>query len=302
MALPRRADRGSYELDDAAQSTPETQTRVKLPPDPYGFSDARPKRGRRPLIIVGAIAVLFVTVALVNRSTHHSSGDNAASGQTGTSATTGTGSNTNGSNGSPVGSATGPVTSPIQGSGLPSGTADSIPIGYPHSAQGAQSAAANYVSAYGSATMVHVDARHRLVNAIADPAIASTLQSQLDATFTAANTSFGLTADGAAPPGQTFVARAAPIGVTLLNDDGNSATVAVWTVSLSGLAGNGSTHPVTEAWSTITVTLHWTQGDWKWVSFTSVDGPVPTSGQQIPSTGQALQNAVNQFGGLRYAR
>src|SRR5579883_2636377 len=183
MALPRRADRGSYELDDAAQSTPETRTRVKLPPDPYGFSDARPKRGRRPLVIVGAIVVLFVAIALVNRSTHHSSGG-SANGQTGTNATTGTGSNANGSTGSPVGSATGPATSPIQGSGLPSGTADSIPIGYPHSAQGAQSAAANYVSAYGSATMVHADARHKLVNAIADPAIASTLQSHMDATTT----------------------------------------------------------------------------------------------------------------------
>jgi hypothetical protein len=284
---------------DTAQNAPEARTRVKLPPDPYSASDARPKRGRRPLIIIGAVLALFIAIALVNRSTHHSSGNTTAS-QTGSSPTTGAGSNPTAA--AAGGTATGPVTSPIQGSGLPSGTADSIPIGYPHTSQGAQSAAANYVSAYGSASMVHADARHKLVNAIADPAIASTLQSQLDATFTAANSSFGLTADGTAPAGQTFVARAAPIGVTLVNDNGNSATVAVWTVSLSGLAGTGSTHPVTEAWSTITVTLHWTEGDWKWVSFTSVDGPVPTSGQQIPSTGQALQNAVNQFGGLRYAR
>jgi hypothetical protein len=256
----------------------------------------RPKRGRRPLILIGAIVALFVAIALVNRSAHHSSGT-AGAAQTGSSATAGAGSNTSG-----AGAVTAPSTAPIQGSGLPNGTADSIPIGYQHTSQGAQSAAANYVAAYGSATMVHASSRHKLVSAIADPAIASSLQSQLDATFTAANSSFGLSADGTAPAGQTFVARAAPIGVTLVNDTGNSATVAVWTVSLSGLAGPGSTHPVTEVWSTITVTLHWTQGDWKWVSFTSSDGPVPTSGQQIPSSAQVLQNAANQFGGLRYAR
>ena len=46
----------------------------------------------------------------------------------------------------------------------------------------------------------------------------------------------------------------------------------------------------------------WTQGDWKWVSFTASDGPVPTNGTQVISNGQTLQNAVSQFGGLRYAR
>lgn len=295
MALPRRADRGSYPLD-TAQSTPEARTRVKLPPDPYSATE-RPKRGRRPLILIGAIVALFVAVALVNRSTHHSSGNTGA--QTGTDSSPAAAATSNASAG---GAVTAPSTAPIQGSGLPDGTADSIPIGYQHNAQGAQSAAANYVAAYGSATMVYPQARHRLVAAIADPAIASTLQSQLDTTFTAANTAFGLTADGTAPAGQTFVARSAPVGVTLVNDTGGSATVAVWTVSVSGLAGPGSTHPVTEAWSTMTVTLHWTQGDWKWVSVSSSDGPVPTSGQQIPSSAQALQNAVNQFGGLRYAR
>jgi hypothetical protein len=298
MALPRRADRGPYPLD-TAQNTPEARTRVKLPPDPYSAAETKSRRGRRPLIIIGAILALFIAIALVNRSTHHSS-DNTTATQSGSGPAPSAGSNTAAA--TTDGSTAGPVTAPFQGSGLPDATADNIPIGYPHTSQGAQSAAANYVSAYGSASMVHADARHQLVNAIADPAIAGTLQTQLDATFTAANTSFGLSADGTAPAGQTFVARAAPIGVTLINDTGNNATVAVWTVSLSGLAGSGSTHPVTEAWSTITVTLHWTEGDWKWVSFTSADGPVPTSGQQIPSTGQALQNAVNQFGGLRYAR
>ncbi len=292
MARPRsRADRGSYPLD-TAQSTPEARTRVKLPPDPYRDDEPRPGRARRPLILLGALAALVAVIAIVNRSSHH-----ASSGGT---QTTGDSQSTAGSAASS--SATGPVTTPFVGNGLPTGTADKVPVGYPHTSTGAESAAANYVSAFYTSAMVGATARQKLITAIADPAIASTLESQLDAAYKQANVGNGLSEDGVAPTGTTFVEKCAPLGVSLVNREGDSATVSVWAVTLSGLAGTGSTHPVTEAWSTITVTLHWTHGDWKWVSFTAADGPVPTSGQQVASGGQALQNAVNQFGGLRYAR
>jgi hypothetical protein len=292
MARPRsRADRGSYPLD-TAQSTPEARTRVKLPPDPYRDDEPRPGRARRPLILLGALVALVAVIAIVNRSSHHSS--------SGSTQTAGDSQSTAGSSAS--GSATGPVTTPFTGSGLPTGTADKVPVGYPHTSTGAESAAANYVVAFYSPTMVGTTARHRLITAIADPAIRSSLETQLDAAYQQANVGNGLAADGTAPSGNTFVERCAPVGVTLVSQDGDNATVSVWAVTLSGLAGTGSTHPVTEAWSTVTVILHWTQGDWKWVSFTAADGPVPTSGQQVASGGQALQNAVNQFGGLRYAR
>jgi hypothetical protein len=281
---------------ETAQSTPETTTRVKLPPDPYGDDDPRPGRARRPLILIGALVALFLVVALVNRSTHHSSGPQTA-GQSPSGASTSTNSV-----GNPAASSTGPVTTPFQGNGIPANSADKVPIGYPHTSEGAESAAANYVTAYEASPMVERTARHRLIAAIADPAIATSLQSQLDATYDQVNTAYGLSADGTPPSGQTFVSRTAPIGVTLVSNGNDSATVSVWAVTIAGLAGSGSTHPVTENWTTITVTLHWTQGDWKWVSFNSSDGPVPTSGQQVTSSGQALQNAVNQFGGLRYAR
>lgn len=291
MARPwSRTDRGSYALD-TAQSTPEARTRVKLPPDPYRDDEPRPGRGRRPLILLAALVALVAAITIVNRSTHHSGG----------SPTAGQSSAVSGSS-NPAADPTGPVTSQFDGSGLPGNTADGVPIGYPHTARGAESAAANYVVAYSSSTMVNSAARHRLIDAIADPAIASDLQSQLDTAYSQVNSSLGLSADGVPPSGQTFVQRSAPVGVTLVKSSGENATVSVWTVTLSGLAGQGSTHPVVENWSTITVTLRWTGGDWKWVSFASVDGPVPTSGQQVVSGGQDLQKAVNQFGGLRYAR
>lgn len=291
MARPwSRADRGSYALD-TAQSTPEARTRVKLPPDPYRDDEPRPGRGRRPLILLAALVALVAAITIVNRSTHHSGGSPTA-GQSPAAA----------GSSNPAVNPTGPVTSQFDGSGLPGNTADGVPIGYPHTARGAESAAANYVVAYASSAMVNPTERHKLIDAIADPAIASDLQTQLDTAYTQVDNSLGLSADGVPPSGQTFVQRSAPVGVTLVKSSSNDATVSVWTVTLSGLAGQGSTHPVVENWSTITVTLRWTGGDWKWVSFASVDGPVPTSGQQVVSGGQDLQKAVNQFGGLRYAR
>ncbi len=291
MARPwSRADRGSYALD-TAQSTPEARTRVKLPPDPYRDDEPRPARGRRPLVLLAALVALVATVTIVNRSTHHS-GTAPAAGQSSSGA---------GSASQAAGS-TGPVTSQFGGSGLPANTADGVPIGYPHTSKGAESAAANYVAAFYTPLMVTASARHTLIDAIADPAIASSLESQLDTAYSQVDSGLGLSADGNPPSGQTFVERCAPVGVTLVSNDNDNATVSVWAVTVSGLAGTGSTHPVVENWSTVTVTLHWTGGDWKWRSFASSDGPVPTGGQQTVSSGQDLQKAVNQFGGLRYAR
>jgi hypothetical protein len=276
---------------DTAQSTPEARTRVKLPPDPYRDDEPRPGRGRRPLVLLAALVALVAAITIVNRSTHHSGGSPTADQSSAPS---------NASN--PATNPAGPVTSQFDSSGLPGNTADGVPIGYPHTARGAESAAANYVVAYSSSAMINPTERHKLIDAIADPAIASDLQTQLDTAYTQVDNSLGLSADGVPPSGQTFVQRSAPVGVTLVKSSSNDATVSVWTVTLSGLAGQGSTHPVVENWSTITVTLRWIGGDWKWVSFASTDGPVPTSGQQVVSGGQDLQKAVNQFGGLRYAR
>jgi hypothetical protein len=245
------------------------------------------------LVLLAALAALVAAVTIVNHTTRHSGGS-PVSGQSAAG---------DGSSAANAGaSASGPVTAPFQNSGLPANTADNVPIGYPHTAKGAESAAANYVVAYSSSAMVTPAARHELIDAIADPAIASSLQSQLDTAYSQVDSSLGLSAQGVAPSGQTFVQRSAPVGVTLVNNGGDAATVSVWTVTIAGLAGTGSTHPVAENWSTVTVTLHWTQGDWKWVSFSAADGPVPAGGQQTVSGSQDLQKAVSQFGGLRYAR
>lgn len=300
MSRPRRTDRGStVEAGPRTRRPPAAgrpagpRTRVKLPENPYPERAERSTaaRLRGPVIGLGLVIALFAVIAVAN-SGHGSPAK--ASADTGTTASPAAAS------ASATGSAS-PVTAPFN-AGQANGSADGVPVGYPHTSAGAEAAAANYVVALNSAGMASRSARNRLVDAIADPAIASSLQSQFDAAYAQIDSNYGLSSSGAAPAGQTFVERTAPVGVSLVSDSGNSATVSVWVVTLAGLAGTGSQHAVSEEWVTVTVTLNWTRGDWKWFSFQQADGPAPLGGLQTPAPGSTLQAAVTKFGGLRYGK
>ena len=184
----------------------------------------------------------------------------------------------------------------------PAQTIAGVPVGYAHTVAGVTDAATNYAVAYGSAAMFHVDQRHAIVAAISDPSVEPSLQHQLDASFASVLPTFGLDAAGNPPAGQTFVARTVPVGVHLIRYDGTTAQVAVWSTGLVGLTGQHSVKPVAEAWSTATLTLRWTDGDWKWVDFTQSDGPTPVSGMQPASGAGAIANAFHVFAEPGYAR
>jgi len=303
VSRPRRTDRGSTVEAGPTRRGPAAgasgaRTRIKLPVDPYSpYAEDAPRRSRRlrgPLIIVGVVVVLFAVIALVNQNDHGSSAgkstaDASSAASPATHAAAGAG-------------ATGSALTNAYSSSLASGNADGIPIGYPHTGNGSEAAAANYVVAFNSAEMVYSWYRVELLNAIADPADASTLRAQLDGSYAKVDSAYNLSSSGAAPAGDTFVERAAPVGVSLVSDNGNTAVVSVWVVTVQGLAGSTSQNPVSEFWSTVTVTLDWTRGDWKWVNFTDSDGPAPLGGLQTPAAGPTLQAAVSKYGGLTYGR
>jgi len=173
-------------------------------------------------------------------------------------------------------------------------------VGYPDTKDGAQSAAVNYIAAFASDEMVHTDSRHKLIQAIADPAIAPTLQQSLDDAFSHALKAYGLDAQGNPPKGQTFVYRNVPIGVSVQSYANDKAIVSVWDTTIDGIAGPGSTQPITQTWSTATLTLTWVGDDWRLNDFKQVDGPTPVSTQQGSVPAEML-TAIQQFARLRYA-
>ncbi|MFC9397872.1 hypothetical protein ACFTWS_32620 [Streptomyces sp. NPDC057027] len=261
------------------------QTRTRLPEgnsgDVYGGA-RRPVRSSRSLLtVVGVVVVLVAAIAFANRGGGEPA--DAAGARSGTPNRT-----------APT-SATGvrPVT----------GKNGTIPTGYAHDDQGAQSAATNFAVALGSVEMFQDGPRENIVRAVHDPAIADGLVRQLDAAYTADFLAgIGLDANGAAPSGLTFVSRTIPVGTKVKDYTDTSATVEVWCTGLVGLAGQGSTKPVTSTWFTLTEKLKWVGGDWRLESSTQAEGPTPVNGDNRASTADEIAAAVEGYGGFTYAR
>ncbi|WP_445526910.1 hypothetical protein [Streptomyces cyslabdanicus] len=270
-----RADDGSYEGG---------QTRTRLPDrsgDPYGGARRGGRSSSRSLITVVAVVVLLIAaIAFANRSGGRSphAGDHADKPKAAATAATGK---------QPVHTKTG-----------------GIPSGFAHDEQGAQSAAANYSVALGSADMFHADQRHLIVNAVYAPEVAARRQPDLDSAYSSEKflSNIGLNKDGTAPAGQTFISRVVPVGTKIISVNANKATVAVWYTSLFGLSGETSTNPVTESWYTTTYQLTWADNDWKITDFQQEDGPVPVGRDQKASTADDMTKAVEEYGGFTYAR
>lgn len=179
-----------------------------------------------------------------------------------------------------------------------------VPTGYPQSEQGAQSAAANYGIALGSADMYDAGKRRAIVNTVYPPDLAATQMQAFDQVYSKESflEKIGLTKDGTAPSGQTFISRVIPVGTKVTAFNHSTATVALWYTSLFGLSGETSKNPVTESWYTTTYELKWVDGDWKVADSTQSDGPVPVGHDQRASTAEDMTKAVEEYGGFTYAR
>ncbi|GAA3372858.1 hypothetical protein GCM10020367_30350 [Streptomyces sannanensis] len=260
------------------------QTRTRLPEssggDVYGGA-RRPVRNSRSLImVVGVVVLLVAAIAFVNRG----GGDDGSSGG---------------------GNAKRPGTGPTAPTGVNpvKGKQGGIASGFAQDEQGAQSAAANYAVALGSDGMFNDAHRHEIVSAIADPSALTTLQSGFDADYSKEFLAqIGLSADGSAPAGSTFVNRTVPVGTKITRYASGTADVDVWCTGLFGLTGDKSTKPVTSNWFTVSVNLKWNGSDWKVLETSQKEGPTPVTGDNAVSHSDEIAGAVSGFGGFTYAR
>ncbi|MFI1723320.1 hypothetical protein [Streptomyces sp. NPDC020489] len=251
------------------------QTRTRLPEDEYGGGRPRARSSSRSLVtVVGVVVVLIAAIAFANRGGDDSASPSGANGgakpEAATTAATGT--------------------KPVQS-------------GFARDEQGAQSAAANYAVALGSAEMFNKTKRDSILQAIITPSRTSQFEATLDKAYTPAfNKAVGLNEDGSTPSGYTFVSRTTPIGTKVTQGSADKATVEVWCSGLLGLAGDNSTNPVTSTWFTITMQLQWTDGDWKIVTHSQKAGPTPVPGDDRASSADEMAKAVEEYGGFTYAR
>ncbi|MFI5690052.1 hypothetical protein [Streptomyces sp. NPDC051636] len=261
------------------------ETRTRLPErggDPYGGARRGGRSSSRSLVtVVGVIVLLIAAIAFANRGDDSSSDGGSDSGDKPKAAATAA------SGTKPVGSKTG-----------------GIPTGFARDQQGAESAAANYSVALGSADMFNTARRHEIVDTVYAPHVAAARQSALDSAYSSESflSNIGLNKDGTTPSGQTFVSRVIPVGTKVTSMTGDNATVQVWYTSLFGLPGGTSTNPVSESWYTTTYELKWVDNDWKLTDFQQKDGPVPVGRDQKASTADDMTKAVEEYGGFTYAR
>ncbi|RPK94510.1 MULTISPECIES: hypothetical protein [Streptomyces] len=280
----RGKDQGSRPDDPYSTLGGTRQTRTRLPDGDAGHPHARrPVRNSRSLVTFTGIAVLLVAaIAFANRgggSDDDTSPGAKSPGTTGSAPTAPTG------------------TKPVQGK---NGT---IASGFAHDEQGAQSAAANYAVALGSAEMFTKESRDQILDTVYSPAAADKLRAPQDLAY---STEFlahlGLDADGNAPEGSTFISRTVPVGTKVLAFEGDTAEVAVWYTGLIGMSGPDSTKPVSTTWKTWTAQLSWSGGDWKVTAASESDGPAPVPGDVAASKSDTISKAVEEYGGFTYAR
>ncbi|MGA5521991.1 hypothetical protein [Streptomyces pseudogriseolus] len=258
------------------------QTRTRLPEgsgDPYGGARRNGRSSSRSLVtVVGVVVLLIAAIAFANRGGGDSDGEEGAD--------------------SPKAAATAP-----SGEKPVSAGAAGIPAGFAHDRQGAESAAANYAVALGSAEMFNKAQRDPILQSIIVPARVADFEARLDQAYTPEfNKNVGLKEDGTTPQGLTFVSRTTPIGTKVIESSSDTATVEVWCSGLLGLAGESSTNPVTNSWFTISMQLEWTEGDWKIVTHSQKDGPTPVPGDERASSADEMAKAVQEYGGFTYAR
>ncbi|TYR44862.1 hypothetical protein [Streptomyces parvus] len=280
----RGKDQGGRADDPYSTLGGTRQTRTRLPDgDPGNPGARRPVRNSRSLVTITGIVVLLVAaIAFANRG--GGSDDEASPG-----------AKSPGTAGSAPTAATG--TKPVGGK---NGT---IPSGFAHDEQGAQSAAANYAVALGSAEMFNENQRRDIVQSIADSSTATKLQSGFDADYSQGFLEqIGLDTDGSAPAGSTFVNRTLPAGTKVKSYSSGTAEIEVWCSGLFGLTGEKSTKPVTSGWFTVTMQLKWNGSDWKILETSQRSGPSPVTGDNPVSGSDEIADAVDQFGGFTYAR
>ncbi|WP_330331682.1 hypothetical protein OHS33_19470 [Streptomyces sp. NBC_00536] len=257
------------------------QTRTRLPDSPSDLYPG-PRRGPRPsrglITVVGVVVLLIAAIAFANQNQDSPT----TPGSTKSPTTTST-------------AATG--TTPVDGK---NGT---IPRGFAHDEQGAQSAAANFAVALGSDGMFKADSRHTIVDAIYTPDAAARLKGPQDAAYSAAFLAkLGLDVNGNPPQGSTFVTRAVPVGTRVDSFSPGGAKVSVWYTGLIGMSGDKSTNPVRTSWYTWAFDLAWSGGDWKVTADSQHEGPAPVPGDVAAAPSDDISKAIKEFGGFTYAR
>jgi len=179
---------------------------------------------------------------------------------------------------------------------LPARWVAGVPVGWPHTQQGAVGAAAGYARVLSAAWfLTEAGRRHRAVAAMGAPEALLGLQAAQEEV--AAGIARGPFGAGLARRGVRSLLRTSLLGYRLDRYTPGDAQVALWALVVYGNDGGLAPQSL---YATSTLRLRWT-GDWKLVEATTVPGPVPVQGQATPSAAGELLQAADRFKEFDYA-
>ena len=135
-----------------------------------------------------------------------------------------------------------------------------VPVGYPHTQDGAKAAAANYTVVSGSANfLTNKDDRNLAVSAMAAQGTADATERKAD--LSAAQAVSALQGDAPTLSVEQAIARTGVLSARVLGYDDQGAMVRLWTTMVRGSAAGHATPTV--GYQSVTVTLVWESNDWK---------------------------------------
>jgi hypothetical protein len=178
---------------------------------------------------------------------------------------------------------------------LPTRRQAGVPVGWPHTRQGAVGAATGYARVLSTAWfLTDADRRRHAVTAMAAPEARPGLQAAQDGV--AAGVAKGPFGAGLANGARSLL-RTSLLGYRVDRYAPADAQVALWAVVVYG---NDSGLAPQALYATSTLRLRWV-GDWKLLEAATVPGPVPVQGQATPSPAGELVDAAESFKEFDYA-
>jgi hypothetical protein len=196
----------------------------------------------------------------------------------------------------PAGPETAVVVSDSAGIGArPARTQAGVPLGWPHSRQGAVGAAAGYARVLSTVWfLADAERRHQAVTAMAAPEVRLGLQHAQDEI--AAGVARGPFGAGLVRPGVRSLLRTSLLGYRVDHYAPRDAQVALWAVVVYGNDGGLAPQAL---YATSTLRLRWA-GDWKLLEAATVPGPVPVQGQATPSPAGDVVDTAQGFKEFTY--
>jgi hypothetical protein len=171
----------------------------------------------------------------------------------------------------------------VQSGPGPTRVVNGVPVGYAHTQAGAVAAATNYLVTFSGSLVTQPDKYRAAVDQMAALDARGKLMSLANNNLIGQQNLITYAAQG-----RTVVDRVVPLAYKLTNYSDSGAQVSIWGETLTAVDGALA---LREGWATTTVSVEWTDGDWRLANIPAGPGPDASYGP-VPTPIQAPNLSV----------